>query len=553
MDCDCECDCDIYDQRIKKNDKNILRLWYECPFYFFENPCDFTYLFFNNCCSLHSVIIDDCHCNMCNIVELRQDDFENGSYIIKTPGYYKLCENIIFSPNKDTNGKPTKMWLNQLDEKYRQGFVLGFFAMIVIQSNNVVLDLNGFKIQQSDLFFHQQTFYSHIELGSSPFIMEQGPAFFGKNIDNCNNVVIKNGHLGKTSHHGIHSPGYCNNLIFENLTIEEFAVGAIHLNGSHNVYINDVHIDNQKMKIEFNSLFSQAQFIIPFLERIDENETIILEGIELTIKTIKQIIQNDIDQVYLYVDDPVNHPYPKTGVFYNEGGLDANMYGIVLNSKGVAVNGFKDLKQEFNVGNNNIVLHNVSIKNISSKGSEIKVLTNNDHEDNTYGKGGMVGPVGDVFDFEKCTNKNGYYSGNCLSNAQLAVAKFLPNTRVNIPVPILEWASNMNNIKLEDVIKNNNYYILHGRDSMSHIMKGNIGIFCSQTYRLVINNTNIDNITNLSNSTHKDVSLSTGILFSGCIDAIIQNFNICNIFSNNGEKSNITYKNENKHIVTIVD
>ena len=266
---------------------------------------------------------------------------------------------------------------------------------------------------------------------------------------------------------------------------------------------------------------------------------------------MEQLLDKEEDKTIS--NDPVNHPYPKTGVFYNEGGLDANMYGIVLNSKGVAVNGFKDLKQEFNVGNNNIVLHNVSIKNISSKGSEIKVLTNNDHEDNTYGKGGMVGPVGDVFDFEKCTNKNGYYSGNCLSNAQLAVAKFLPNTRVNIPVPILEWASNMNNIKLEDVIKNKNYYILHGRDSMSHIMKGNIGIFCSQTYRLVINNTNIDNITNLSNSTHKDVSLSTGILFSGCIDAIIQNFNISNIFSNNGEKSNITYKNENKHIVTIVD
>jgi len=546
------CDCKKYNECVEKDDRNILRLWYECPFLFFEKSFDFTNLFFKNY-SLSNIINEYYPCSMYNIVELKQCDFENGSYIIKTPGYYKLCENIVFSPNKNSNGKPTKEWLSQLDEKDKSGYVLGFFAMIVIQSDDVVLDLNGFKIQQSDLFFHQQTFYSHIELGSSPFIMEQGPAFFGKNITGCSNIIIKNGHLGKTSHHGIHSPGHCHNLIFDNLTIEEFAVGAIHLNGSHNVYINDVHIDNQKMKIEFNSLFSQAQFIISFLEQIDENETIFLEGKEVSVKNIKHVIQNDIDQVYLYLNDPINHPYPKTGVFYNDGGLDANMYGIVLNSKGVAVNGYKDLKEDFNIGNNNIVLNDVSIKNIQSKGSEIKVLTDNEDTGDTYGKSGIVGPVGDVFDYEKCTSENGYYNGNCLSNAQLAIAKFLPNTRVNIPEPILEWASGLLDTKLENVIKNNNYYILHGRDSMAHIMKGNIGIFCSQTYRLTMNKILINNISNSSISTNKDVSRCTGILFSGCADALIQNYIICNIFSNNGNNSNITYKNNNNHIVTITN
>lgn len=548
MNCDCNRENNDCEQN---NDRIILKTWYECPFIFFEDHFDYTNLFFKNY-SLSS-IINDCHpCVTYNVKELKQKDFEKGSYIINTPGYYKLSENIVFSPNKDSDGKPTKMWLDQLDEKSRHGYVLGFFAMIVIQSDDVVLDLNGFKIEQSELFFHQQTFYSHIELGSSPFIMEQGPAFFGKTINSCSNVIIKNGFLGKTSHHGIHSPGHCHNLIFDNLTIEEFAVGAIHLNGSHNVYINNVHIDNQKMKIEFNSLFSQAQFIFPFLNQIDENEIIILEGKEVSIKIIKDTIQHDINEVYLYLKDPLENDYPKTGVFHNEGGLDANMYGIVLNSKGVAVNGYKDLKEDFSIGNNNIVLNDVSIKNIQSKGSEIKVLTNNDKQDDTYGKGGMVGPVGDVFDYEKCTSENGYYNGNCLSNAQLAIAKFLPNTRVHIPEPILDWASGLSNIKIEDVIKNNNYYILHGRDSMSHIMKGNIGIFCSQTYRLIINETIINNISNTSISTHKDVSLSTGILFAGCIDALMKNLIICNIFSNNGEKNNIKYKNRNNQLISII-
>lgn len=527
---------------------HIMYLWYNYPFIHFNLKYDFTDLFFRNY-SL-SQIKKKCITPNLSLVKMRQKHFQDGSYIIQSPGYYILCEDIVFSPNKDGDGKPTKEWLDNIDEQYRASYVLGFFAMIVVQSDNVIIDLNGFKIEQSELFFHQQTFYSHIELGSSPFLTQQGPASFGKKLHNCHNVVIKNGCLGFSSHHGIHSPGHSKNIILQNLQFEKFAVGAIHLNGAHNVYMCDIDIDNKDLRIKFNSLFSQSQFIRPFLDKIEETNTIQLGGTEKTIKEIKDSIDNDIDQVYQSIKDPINFPYPMNGIFYNESELDANMYGIVLNSNGIAVNDFKPLKTSFDIGNNNIVLKNISINNITSKGTEIRILSEKPENDESYGKGGFTGPRGDVFDFHACKDENGFYQGNCLSDAQLAIAKYLPDTRVNIPEPILDWAAS-ESINIYNVIENEEYYIVRGRDSMSHVMKGTIGLFCSQTYRLAMSNITINNIMNTSESDNHRANYCAGLLFSGCIDSLMKKFIICNVFSTNGFSDAISYKNENKNIVTV--
>ena len=52
---------------------------------------------------------------------------------------------------------------------------LGFFAAITVESDDVILDLNGKSLKQSKLHNLQQRFYSHIELASAPFIPKQGP------------------------------------------------------------------------------------------------------------------------------------------------------------------------------------------------------------------------------------------------------------------------------------------------------------------------------------------------------------------------------------------
>jgi hypothetical protein len=372
---------------------------------------------------------------------------------------------------------------------------------------------------------------------------------FGEKLHSCYNVIIKNGHLGKTSHHSIHSPGYSKNIILYDLTIEEFAVGAIHLNGAHNVYMNNISIDNKNMVIKFNSLLSQSQFILPFLEQIDENEIILLEGVEKSVKTIKTKIRTDIDNAFKSIREPELYPYSEDNIFYNKDGLDANMYGIVLNTNGIAVNDLKPLKTDNSIGNNNIVLRNVSVKNIVSKGSEVLLLSTQQNAEEAYGKGGFTGPVGDVFDFIRCKDANGYYKGNCLSDAQLTIAKFLPNTRTNIPKAIIEWADGTS--KIQDIIENEKYYVIRGRDSMAHVMKGNIGIFCSQTYRMILQNIIINNVRNNSISDYFRSNYSAGLLFTGCIDVLMRDYIICNITSENGLSDTIAYKNENKNIITV--
>ena len=46
-----------------------------------------------------------------------------------------------------------------------------------------------------------------------------------------------------------------------------------------------------------------------------------------------------------------------------------------------------------------------------------------------------------------------------------------------------EWAAN-GTTNIEDVITDNNYYVLCSRDSMNHVMKGNIALFIQQAYKL---------------------------------------------------------------------
>ena len=545
-DCEYYYDCSSQNDKCKKKNRTGLN-WYKHPFKHFGFDFDYTNLYFKNVCLSKIMKMTLTKNVMKNVVDIKQCDFVTGPYIIKKPGYYRVCEDIVFSPNKYRDGKPTNEWLNNLEEKYRQAYVLGFFAMIVIQSDNVILDLNNHTIQQSELFFHQQTFYSHIELASTPFIMGQGPATFGDHEKVASNVIIKNGCLGKSSHHGIHAPGYSKNIILDNLTFEEFAVGAIHLNGAHNVYLNNIHVDNKNMQVKFNSLLSQAQFIAPFLEKITSTERIFLGGKLKTVGEVTNALKDEIKLVYHSLRSS-DIQYPTDGIFHNDGGLDANMYGIVLNTKGIAINGFKPLKEDYECGNNNIVLNDVSIKNISSKGTEIKCLKNNEiTPTNSYGGNVMVGPAGDVFDYQKVVDENGLYINNIYTDAQLTVAKFL-KTRSNIPKSIIDWASGMTYENFDDVIKKNNIYVVHGKDSMAHIMKGNIGLFCSQVYRMIGNNICINHVENNSTSSTKDVSASYGILFTGCKDMDLLDYNIYNVISKKGLTADLMYKNDNINI-----
>ena len=86
---------------------------------------------------------------------LHQSDFDLGTYVISTPGNYKLCSNVQFAPRKPSvydSDEDIALAFDPLvvggDTYATNEYSLGFFAALVVAAPDVTLDLNGFTIQQ---------------------------------------------------------------------------------------------------------------------------------------------------------------------------------------------------------------------------------------------------------------------------------------------------------------------------------------------------------------------------------------------------------------------
>jgi len=212
---------------------------------------------------------DTCSCNIKpnkdGIFYLRNEHFTNGTFIIKEEGTYILQENIIFKPNINNDYMPRESQLSF------QPFVMGFFAAIAIATSNVVIDLNGKTLKQSKEHNLQQRFYSNICTFTSPFISGNGPSNFINDDDmfGINNVTIKNGFLGLSSHHGILG-NENNNITIENVTIKDFEVAGISFNGSKNITIKNCIIGPSFNNVPLNTSYSASRFIRGFVKKIYE-------------------------------------------------------------------------------------------------------------------------------------------------------------------------------------------------------------------------------------------------------------------------------------------
>ena len=91
---------------------------------------------------------------------LRQSDVQDGTLIIDQPGLYLLGEDIHFDPNPPSAhndfasaSRPYHHQFSYAGGKYDpEAYGLGFFAVIAIIANDVVLDLNGHTLAMSETF-----------------------------------------------------------------------------------------------------------------------------------------------------------------------------------------------------------------------------------------------------------------------------------------------------------------------------------------------------------------------------------------------------------------
>ena len=507
-----------------------------------------------------------------NPINLYNKDFENGTYRIQKPGYYILQEDIVFNPNpsvwnSSNNSLEGNDWMPTKEQTEGGinadypiapygGYHLGFFSSITIESDDVILDLNHYTISQSIEHYLQQRFYSHIEFASTPFIPPQGPSNFGQIIF-CSNVKIKNGSLGLSSHSGIHGNNMTNVLI-ENLNIYNYEQAGMSLNGSETVYVRNVTVDNSSRNVFVNAKYSHSRFIRPFVQNAIENgnPTIKINDVYLSGSEILDQLQQEMNTVY---NDVVNYKRKPTSALYsnNEQIIDGNIYGVVFNVSGVAVNSFVT-ETNPSKRNNNILVENLSICDLDSNPKEVVAL--NDFDENnqpTYGKKVQLGPVGDVFRILEVTNSNGNYVPNVLANAHCYVAKYKNvayATRTTIEQYIYdEWITSASNILDPSKIQ----YEL-GVDSMAHIMKGSIGLFLSgaqnsQFYNIIIksvknngDNGNVDKKTEYTTTYEGNVCRGTAIV--ACKNVYIDGIHIDTIYSKSSQAIGLDFVNRSSDI-----
>jgi hypothetical protein len=173
---------------------------------------------------------------------LTQNDFLSGTYRIKKGGYYQLNSNISFYPDK-------------VQEKLRTDKPeVGWFAAITIETNDgVVIDLNNCILQADQKFVDEHLFnvFANVELDNCPFsgklfgFPDPAHAFINFAGDNkyiaAENVIIKNGTLGRSGHWGIHGNNN-KNIFAHNLLIKDWEVRGIELIGLRNGVIKNVEI-----------------------------------------------------------------------------------------------------------------------------------------------------------------------------------------------------------------------------------------------------------------------------------------------------------------------
>ena len=363
-----------------------------------------------------------------------------------------------------------------------RAFGLGFFAAVVISASQVVLDLNGHTLEQSLPHNVLQRFYSNIELADQPFVPVQGPSNFGDSIQPARCVKIKNGTLGRSSHHGIHGND-CARIVLEDLTLKNYEVAAIALNGSTDVSLRNVQALGSSTSVHTLGLFSAGLFTVPYLEALQdassEADFLVIgpsaehAGRRLSLEeVVRKLKQSQIATYNAILQGEAVPPIYRNPLKT----VDGNAYGILLNARGIAVHGFPQNRIN---PSTRIFMRNVLIQNHTSWVNEVPAL----EEPGTAGSP-ETDAVGAVFSIQNrgpggewlSLDSEGRYSGdNVVANAQLLVAQ---NRERLSHVPGIRRLS-ISSQTLTAVAAGKAFFnrrFLFNGDSMFHANKGVVGL-----------------------------------------------------------------------------
>eukprot|EP00049_Salpingoeca_infusionum_P008101 m.131392 g.131392 ORF g.131392 m.131392 type:complete len:647 (-) comp13915_c0_seq1:8599-10539(-) len=426
---------------------------------------------------------------------LTQELFDSGTVILAHSGVYVLASDIVFNPNPRSAGGDGIPLPSQSLYKSR-AFVLGFFAAIMVKGADITLDLGGFEIRQSREHYLRQRFYAHIEVSSSPFVPGQGPATFATEdepVVKAERVVIRNGRLGLTSHHGIHGNSAVD-VVVQNVVVHDFEVAGIHINGGKNVQVVGCEVGPSARNVPVLSYLSHMLFIRPYVRAIvaaHPTGKIKLNRTAIFGEKILADLESVIETTHL---DANGHPKTLSPFIVNPTGMPdgGSVYGMVFNTRGVAVNGISNKNNQPTI-NIEIVVMNTIVHDIAAEPHEFEGLAINKHDFRP-----QTDPIGALFDHRLAISGEQVVS-HPLTNAQLFVAKHCNRissefdcSRLSITKDTIDWFAYP--ARAKRFLRTAPFVC--GGDSMFHNAKGVFGIRVDAAYSTHMQNVSITNLNN---------------------------------------------------------
>ena len=132
-----------------------------------------------------------------------------------------------------------------------------------------VLMTSFMKGEEHSLF---QRFFALIELSNVPFHYDNGPHNFTTDalLKSATFSRVHNGYLGRSTHHSLHGMAP-KNIVLERLSMYDFEVAGISLNGAQDVTIENCVIGPGRRDVPVVGLWSSGLFILPYVQKIVES------------------------------------------------------------------------------------------------------------------------------------------------------------------------------------------------------------------------------------------------------------------------------------------
>ncbi len=570
------------------------------------------------------------------VVEVRQKDFEKGTLRVTRACCVRFVEDVSFNPNrpgmlKDFDGNDSAIdparkidWFPDMDDPEQvelyggpdsetgSAYQLGFFAAITIENGSgTIIDLNNYTLEMHPEFALQQRFHALIELADQPFVFRQGPSKsargFGRNLRPTNRLMIRNGTLGRSSHHGIHGNNP-RNVVLADLTMRDYEVAGISINGPRNLLIEDCILEGTRTDIPVLGTYSAGRFALLATKRLSDYTkdlpTEVLQRLETAQSRLERAL-NDVFDTTIFGKSLSKPEHKEASVFLNSTGLsDGNAYGIAIHARGVLVGPFVcrgvslacDVHQHKSNDCCTVSIKHTSIADTRAQVREVVALAPVKAEDAP--KSGPVADAGGaVFQFfsdgEQPGNWNdaGHAVLTCLGAIQVAISEAVaalpvdnrpPFPRSSLPDSIQKWCGD-STLKLRqsgdvprfwqlDDLANTKFEIRCNGDTMHHVNKGVIGLFIQAVSDLEIDDVSVISTSNAgapgsdksgpyrsaSDGGHADQAMhlgytgadARGAYIGACTDADISRLRSWGVTSSNGDATGIEISGGSEAVMT---